>query len=119
MYRPISTGEDTVPFPLYKFTKLKYVKDFFLNGRLRINSIFEYVENETYNNGTRDFFEGFYVHTLTQEQLTEGGHDCVVQKWIVCRNVLVFYVTEDLGFSLFKEFEASIVPKNNSSNSIN
>jgi hypothetical protein len=102
-YRPIRTYEE-VPFPLYKYTKLEHAKDFFLNGILRLNTLFEYVENETYTDGTQDYFEGFYLWHVNEED--RQNKDVPEMRMILARNQLTFCITEDLTPSLLKEFDA-------------
>ena len=102
-YRPIRTYE-TVPYPLFKFTKLEYAKSFFENGTLRLNTLFEYVENETYSDGTRDYFEGFYLWYVDEQERQQK--DIPELRLILARNQLTFCVTEELNPAFLSEFEA-------------
>lgn len=102
-YRPIRTYEP-VPFPLFKFTELKHAKSFFKDGSLKLNTLFEYVENETYSDGTRDYFEGFYLWFVEEQDRKQI--DVPEIRTVLARNQLTFCVTEEPNPAFLSEFRA-------------
>lgn len=75
------------PSPVYRYMAAKYVDDFFLSGRLRLSSFFEFSKHE--NENLRDEKEGWNVlsargENSTMYAVTSHGHACL----ILCTSLL-------------------------------
>lgn len=90
-------------YPLYKYIKLEHAKLFFQDGSIRLNTLFEYVKNETYNDGTRDVFEGFYLWLVNEKDRKDKG--VFELRTVVARNQLIMCTSTSKSLKLMNEFE--------------
>lgn len=97
----ISVSSELISLPLYKYIPTRYAREFFNTGKFRLNTLFEYAQNETYKVGTVDIYEGFYIYTPKFENCKSG---CLERHFITARNQWVSCLSKKLSRELLEDF---------------
>jgi len=92
---------DKIKFPLYRFTKKKWVNCFFNTGQLRLGTLFDYAQNESYGDAVHDRHEGYCAFRLPH--LGPTGRPVV--RLTLARNNLVLCLSEVYEKSMYDEFD--------------
>lgn len=103
MPRQIFSNKDKITYPLYRFTKQRYLETFFASGQLRLGTLFDYAVRENYGDAVHDRHEGYCVFRSSRP-VTADGVGAI--EMTLAQNNLLLCLTDSYDPAMYGHFEA-------------